>query len=219
MTFPYLHDGLPYFSYDCYTWCHPEEVDFGDYLNLDYLVHDRKHHLVPFYVRAMYSLATALGICPAYLPRASMSSPSAPSQNATVDDAITYYAVHLQCLLHPPNHAMFAHDEVGAIFGDLLPLRRNLVEVIYATNWRGEGGNNAPHYFENWRNLGFAAACESIICQYLPTLKRSVVPQIERIDRTLFQGLFPDLSWQTVSLSELQSVWGYPDPNDQNEWD
>ena len=137
MTIPYLQNGVPYFSYDCYTWCHPEEVDFGDYLNLDYLVHDHKHHLLPFYVRGMCALATALGICPAYLPEASILSPSTLGQDASVDDAINYYALHLQSLLHPPNNSRIAACYEGAaIFRDLLPLRKHLIEVINATNWR-----------------------------------------------------------------------------------
>lgn len=216
MTIPHLHDGVPYFSYDCYTWCHPSHLDFGDYLNLDHLVFQRNHHLVPQYVRGMCSLLRALGISPTYLPGVTESDISVLRQTNSREDFAKYYEDHLRSLLHPPKGSTFRdHDEDTAIYRDLLPLRAHLLEVIYATNWRGEGENNVPCYFAHWQNVRCAQETKPIVERDLPALKQSIAPLVEKIDRAVFCGLFSDLEWRSVTLHELKTKWGYPEPREE----
>lgn len=213
MTIPYVHGDRPYFSYDCYTWCHPKAMDFGDFVNLDQLVYKGRHHLVPFYVRCMCALARALGIVPAYLPTAGESSLPPLPENDSVDEFCAYYNAHLKGLLHPDLDDMrYRLDPMEAIFRDFLPLRKNLIDVIRSTNWRGEGENNAPYYFESWTNTELATQSKAFLEDELPVLKKGLVPHIATIDRLVFQGLFPKLTWSTVSLDELMLTWAYPDP-------
>lgn len=84
---------------------------------------------------------------------------------------------YLEALLHPNLHGMrYCHHKMEAIFRDLLPLRKNLMNVINSTNWRGEGGNNAPHYFESWTDTELATQSKAFLKDELPGLKKGLVP-------------------------------------------
>ena len=196
MTILFTQDGSPYFAFDCYTWCHPQELDFGDCPILDYLVHKGKHHFVPLYVQCMCGLARGLRMCPAYVPGASLSNVSVLLDYPDVAQATAFYEEHLAEFLHTPD-TFPASGQPQTIQRDLLPLRGHLLEIIYVTNWR---------------NTLFAAPSRALLLQDLPVIKKHLVPFLEGIDHTLFKGLCPELEWRVVSLDELRSSWGYPSP-------